>query len=146
MPENTYLNNTLQQQSPTMIKHENTATTHFETNLLARFWFTTEIGVLEQLLKSGIVVVRSLTPILHTVFLSSVLQKLAFLRGENISIFEQFPNIYVLSRGKKGGNYSREEIIQGRILYKKIRYLIYSHLLNNRGTQINVQVAIFPKK
>ena len=69
------------------IKHENTATTHFETNLLARFWFTTEMGVLGWLLKRGIAVVRSLTPILHTVFLSSVLQKLAFLRGENIRSF-----------------------------------------------------------
>ena len=70
-----------------LIKHENTTTTHFETNLLARFWFTTEMGVLGWLLKRGIAVVRSLTPILHTVFLSSVLQKLAFLRGENIRSF-----------------------------------------------------------
>ena len=43
--------------------------------------------VLGRLLRCGMAVVRILAPILHTVKLSSVPQKLAFLSGENTKSF-----------------------------------------------------------
>ena len=61
-------------------------------------------------------------------FLNYFPRKLTFLKSQNFKMFKQFYVVVILEN--KCGNCSREQSIQGRILFKEIRYTHYRFIRN----------------